>query len=83
MKQVRDPDAFRAAMASRRGLSYRELAVLANVSHPTIVAILSGNRCAPAIARRLARILGIPVDRLFQASVSSGAQPNAQAGAVA
>jgi DNA-binding XRE family transcriptional regulator len=83
MKEARDPDAIRSAMAARVGLTPRELALLAGCSRPTVFAILAGKRCSPTVARRIASVLRLPVDRIFQVPVSSGAQPIDQPSAVA
>lgn len=70
MKKARDPDAFAAALV-KRGLTHRQVAALAECSPGWISRIRSGGRVNDALARRIARILKVPVADLFADSESS------------
>lgn len=83
MKEVRDPTAADAERA-RRGLSYHELGILAGCSRSMAHAVIANRkRCSDELAQRLAKALGVRTGHLFQASVSSGAQPIDPSSAVA
>lgn len=83
MKTARDPAALRGAMAARGNLTLEETALLARCSKGTISAVLAGKPLNPALARRISRVLRLPVDDLFVAAPSNNEQDSDQHGAVA
>ena len=75
MKQVRDPEAFRDALAER-GMSQRQAARLVGCSHSVPTKILRGDRISVALATQFARALRRPLGELFRDALSTSEPVN-------
>lgn len=82
MKKARDAEALRGVIKTR-GLSYRQLGVLANCSRTTPYLLLQGKSTSNQLATRIAKALGQQPDELFVDAVSSTEQDLSKHGAAA
>lgn len=82
MMRARDPEVLRKVIAAR-GLSYRDLGRFANCSHTTPYLLLRGKSTRNGCAELLARVLGRPVEELFEAVASNVEQDMSKQEAVA
>lgn len=75
MKIARDPSRIREAMTDR-DLTQRELAYMSRCSHGQVGNVLAGQALNPALARRIARCLRLPVADLFVDTAATVEQPD-------